>query len=669
MATELNKGNLSIHTENIFPIIKKWLYSEHDIFIRELVANAMDAMNKRIVLDENADREKFEIEVKIDKKKKTIQFIDDGIGMSEEEILKYINQIAFSGAEDFIEKFKDKQSNIIGHFGLGFYSSFMVADKVTIDSLSMKEGAIPAFWECDGSTEYKSGVGKRKKIGTTITVFLNNESEKYLEESKTKELLEKFCNFMPFSIKLGKDIVNQKEALWNKKPKDVTDEEYKEFYKSLFHDYQDPLFWIHLNVDFPFNLKGILYFPKIKNQLDINRGEVKLYCNNVFVANNLKELVPEFLLLLKGGIDIPDIPLNVSRSFLQHDKEVKKITGYIIKKVGDHLKSIFKEDREKYNGFWEDINDFIKYGILTDEKFADSMRDFIIFKSSNGDYVTLPEFKERNKSESKPQKIYYAPSEDTQVSYLNLMKEQGIEVLMATSVLDNHIFQQLETKDSDVTFVRVDSEINDLLINSDEAEEVDDNNQTLSEKLKEIFEVALNEKIEASYDKDSYKEFLKKYPKAVEILSSYIRTENDSTFIKPYDLPMNVRTELGSEAFKAIVDKTYSQITADVKKVKAKNISGMIVFNEQMRRFSEMNSMNGMGANNGFDMLGNHTMVINAENETIKKIAKLHADGEKEKVKLLCEYIHELALLEQKRFSGKELQGFVEKANKILSMV
>jgi len=362
-----------------------------------------------------------------------------------------------------------------------------------------------------------------------------------------------------------------------------------------------------LNVDFPFNLKGILYFPKIKNQLDINRGEVKLYCNNVFVANNLKELVPEFLLLLKGGIDIPDIPLNVSRSFLQHDKEVKKITGYIIKKVGDHLKSIFKEDREKYNGFWEDINDFIKYGILTDEKFADSMRDFIIFKSSNGDYVTLPEFKERNKSESKPQKIYYAPSEDTQVSYLNLMKEQGIEVLMA--------------------------------------------------------------KIEASYDKDSYKEFLKKYPKAVEILSSYIRTENDSTFIKPYDLPMNVRTELGSEAFKAIVDKTYSQITADVKKVKAKNISGMIVFNEQMRRFSEMNSMNGMGANNGFDMLGNHTMVINAENETIKKIAKLHADGEKEKVKLLCEYIHELALLEQKRFSGKELQGFVEKANKILSMV
>ena len=326
MAKDVKQGSLSIHTEN-FSYNQKWLYSEHDIFIRELVSNAIDALNKRKAIDPSVKDEELRVEVELDKKKKTIKIIDSGIGMTADEIEKYINQIAFSGAEDFVEKFKDQQSNIIGHFGLGFYSSFMVSKIVTIDTLSMTEGSQAAFWECDGSTDYKISTGKRKKIGTTITLHLNDESEEYLEEPKMKELLEKYCNFMPYPIILGKDVVNQKEALWNRKPKDVTEEEYKEFYKKVFHDWQDPLFQIHLNLDFPFNLKGILYFPKLSNEIELTRGMIKLYCNNVFVADNLKEFVPEFLMMLRGGIDVPDIPLNVSRSFYKTIK-VQKIKIY-----------------------------------------------------------------------------------------------------------------------------------------------------------------------------------------------------------------------------------------------------------------------------------------------------------------------------------------------------
>ena len=452
--TDKKTGKLSIHTENIFPIIKKWLYSEHDIFLRELISNAIDAMNKRKAIDPEVKSEDLKIEIKTNKKKKTLEVIDYGIGMNATEIKKYINQIAFSGAEDFIEKYKDKQSSIIGHFGLGFYSSFMVAKKVTIDSLSFKKGSHPAFWECEGETEYKAEDGKRKDIGTTVTVYLNKDNEEYLEEHKIKELIEKYSNFMPFPIFLNKEkeAINQKEALWLKKPKDVTDEEYKEFYKKLFHDWDDPLFWIHLNVDFPFNLKGILYFPKIKNQLEMNQGKVKLFCNNVFVADDLKQIVPEFLLLLKGGIDIPDIPLNVSRSFLQHDQQVQKISQYIIRKIADSLKDIFKEDRKKYEGFWDDIHYFIKYGILSDEKFSEAMKDHIIFKTTQDDFITIKEYRERNKSKDKPQKIFYAQSEDTQVTYLNLMKEQGIEVIYSHPIIDSHLFQHLEMKDRDVTF-------------------------------------------------------------------------------------------------------------------------------------------------------------------------------------------------------------------------
>jgi len=658
-----NTGKLSIHTENIFPIIKKWLYSEHDIFLRELISNSIDAMNKRKAIDANL-KDDLKIEIKTNKKKKTIQVIDYGLGMTASEIKKYINQIAFSGAEDFVEKFKDKQSTIIGHFGLGFYSSFMVAKKVTIDSLSYKKGTKPAFWECEGETDYVASEGKRKTVGTTVTIHLNKDNDQYLEDSKIKELIEKYSNFMPFPIFVNKEkeAVNQTEALWLRNPKDVTEEEYKEFYKQLFHDYNEPLFWIHLNVDFPFNLKGILYFPKIKNQLELNTGKVKLFCNNVFVADDLKGIIPEFLLLLKGGIDIPDIPLNVSRSFLQQDQQVQKISKFIIKKVADSLKNIFKTDRKKFEGFWEDINQFIKYGVLTDEKFADSMKDQLIFKTTEDDYVTIEEYKTRNKSEDKPQKVYYAQSEDTQVSYLRLMKEQGIGVIYSNSVLDNHIFQHLEMKNNEVTFVRIDSEINDNLVDKSDGKKTED-----SSKIEMIFNKALNDEIEASFSKDDYAAFIKKYPKAATMLTPFITTKDDNTKIKPYEVSEPVKNDLGEEAFAEIVQKAFIEIKTETKQLKSKDIPAMIVFNEFMRRFQEMNMMN--QPDNGMDMLKNHTLIVNPKNETIKKILKLNEKGETDKVDLLTNHIHDLAMLEQKRFSGKELHSFIENANKVLGMI
>ncbi len=661
------KGKISIHTENIFPIIKKWLYSEHDIFLRELISNSVDALNKRKAVDPDVKEEDLKIQIKLNEKKKTIQVIDSGIGMNATEIKKYINQIAFSGAEDFVEKYKDKQSSIIGHFGLGFYSSFMVSKKVTIDSLSYKKNSKPAYWECEGNPEYKTHAGKRKKIGTTVTVHLNEDNEEYAEEDKVKELIETYSNFMPFSIYLNKEKepINQKEALWLRKPNDVTDKEYKEFYKELFHDHQDPLFWIHLNVDFPFNLKGILYFPKISNQIDMNKGKVKLFCSNVFVADDLKGIIPEFLLLLRGGIDIPEIPLNVSRSFLQEDKQVKKISKFIIKKVSDSLREIYKEDRKKYEGFWEEINQFIKYGILTNDKFSDAMRDLVIFKTTNDDYITIEEYKKRNKSKEKSAKIYYAQSEDTQVSYLNMMKEQGIEVIFSNSALDNHLFQHLEMKGDNISFVRIDSEINDNLVEKSK-EVVDEENKTISEKIQEIFNKRLNDKIEASFNKDNYAKFIEKYPKAVKALDPFSRTKDDFTYIKPYEISSKAKDEIGAEAFSEIVENAHLEVKAEVKHLKSKDIPAMILFNEFMRRFQEMNMMQ-QGANN--EMLKNHTIIINNQNETIKNIVKYAENGKDKEVDLLVKYIHNLALLEQKRFTGKELKDFIEISNEVLKLI
>ncbi len=665
MSEKVNKGKLSIHTENIFPIIKKWLYSEHDIFLRELISNGIDALQKRKAIDPDVKEEDLKIVIKTNKKKKTITVTDNGIGMTQTEGKKYINQIAFSGAEDFVEKFKDKQASIIGHFGLGFYSSFMVSRKVTIDTLSYKKGTKPAFWSCEGDTDFSLTEGKHKNIGTTITLHVNKDNEEYLEENKLKELIEKYSNFMPFPIEVGKEVVNQKEALWMRKPKDVTDDEYKQFYKDYFHDFNDPLFWIHLNVDFPFNLKGILYFPKVKNQIDLNQGKVKLFCNNVFVADDLKQIIPEFLLLLKGGIDIPEIPLNVSRSFLQQDKQVQKISQYIIKKIGDELKSTFKEDRKRYEEIWEDVQHFIKYGMLTDEKFYDAIKDQVIFKSSQDDYVTIEEYKERNKKDEKPYKVYYASGKDLQVSYLKLMKEQGMEVIFSDSVIDNHLYQQFEMKEQEITFVRIDSEINDNLVNNDEAEVVDESNRTMSEKIKEIFDRNLNEKIEASFNKDAYAEYIKKNPDAATVLTPFIRTENEYTYVKPYDISPSVREKLG-KGFDEILEKAYLEVKTEVKNLKTETIPAMIVFNEFMRRFQEMNYLSqGKEA----DMLKNHTLVVNQTNPAVKKIVSYYDEGKYDEVKLLINYVHELAMLEQKQFSGKELHDFVEHANDILKML
>ncbi len=616
---KMEQGKLSIHTENIFPIIKKWLYSEHDIFSRELISNAIDALNKRKIMDSDVKQEDLRVIVDIDKKNRTIKFIDYGIGMTADEVEKYINQIAFSSAEDFIEKYKDKQSNIIGHFGLGFYSSFMVSDKVTIDSLSYLEGAEPAFWECDGTTNYSSGKGKRKEPGTTVTLYLNKESNEYLDFTKMRELIEKYSNFTPFPIELEKKVINQKEALWNRKPKDVKEEEYKQFYKEVFHDYIDPMFWIHLNVDFPFNLKGILYFPKFRNQMEMQRGEVKLYCNNVFVADNLKEFVPEFLMTLRGGIDVPDIPLNVSRSFLQQDHNVRKISKYIIKKVADYLKDLYNEDRKKYEEYWEHLHHFIKFGALTEENFYDAAKDLIIYKTVGGEYVTLEEYKQKvkeqgtateadnkdKKDNKKDQlKIYYTSDDDSQQSYIKMLKDAGKEVIIADNVIDNHLFQHFEMKMEDVSFVRIDSELDESLIDAEKKELVDQDDKTELDHLKETFEKAMDDK----------------------------------------------------------------NITVKVKRLKNKEIPTLIVFNEGMRRMQEIQSFM-KNTDKETDFLVYHDLVINAENPVVKKVLKLKSKGKEEEVKMICKYLHDLSMLEQKKLSGSRFNEFVKSTHKILSLI
>lgn len=663
-AKDVEKGSLSIHTENIFPIIKKWLYSQHDIFLRELISNAVDAINKRKYADPDFKEEDMKISVKLDSKKKTIEVSDTGIGMTADEIRKYINQIAFSGAEEFVNKFKDVQSNIIGHFGLGFYSSFMVAEKVTIDSLSCSPGSEAAGWECDGSTEYVMRAGKRKEIGTTITVHLNEDSHSFAEDGKIRGILEKYCNFMTWPIMFKDEQVNQKEALWNRKPKDVTEEEYKEFYRKVFHDWQDPVFWIHLNADFPVNLRGILYFPKLREDPDFFKGEVKLYCNNVFVADNLEDLIPDFLLLLKGGIDIPDIPLNVSRSFLQNDAQVRQISKYIVKKVADRFGETFAEDRKKYEEYWKDIDTFIKFGLIRDEDFFEAMKDRVIFKSASGDYVTLEEYKARNKSEGDKTRIWYASGEDTQVSYLSLMKEQGIEVIYQTSPLDTHLYQQLESKLDKIEFIRVDSEINDLLVDQDKKELVDRDGRAGSDKLKEIFYRALGQKVEASFSKDSYAEFLKKHPNATTALNPYLKQEDERTLIRPYEIPFDVREELGEETLKALFEHAYTPIKVEVKSLKSPEIPSMIVFNEFMRRWHDMSQIQ---RHSDSGMLKDHTLVVNRANPVINKILELDASGKKEEVNTLCTYLHDLSLLEQRAFSGDELKSFISRANQILN--
>ncbi|EQB88121.1 molecular chaperone HtpG [Clostridium punense] len=611
-------GNISIHTENIMPIIKKWLYSDKDIFVRELISNGSDAINKLKRLSSIGEAKieaepKFQIIVSLNKENNTIKFSDNGIGMTAEEIKKYINQVAFSGAEEFIAKYKDKMdeaNNIIGHFGLGFYSAFMVSDKVEIDTLSYKEDAESVKWICDGGTEYEITSSERKERGTTITLFISEDSKEFLEEYKLREVINKHCAFLPVEIYLinenekdeesiEKTPLNEVNPLWLKAPKDCTDEEYKDFYRKVFMDFNEPLFWIHLNVDYPFNLKGILYFPKLKHEFEAVEGEVKLYNNQVFVANNIKEVIPEFLLLLKGVIDCEDIPLNVSRSFLQKDSNVSKISRHIVNKVADKLTGLFKNEREKYNEFWKDINIFIKYGCLRDEKFYDKVKDIIIFKTINDEYVSLKQYLEANK-EKHENKVTYISDEKQQAQYIKLFKEQDLDAIVLSSNIDNHFISFLEAHESGVQFNRIDADLRDTL-----KADVEEVNEELTKEIEEIFKTSINK------DKLKY----------------------------------------------------------DVESLKTKEVPAIVLLSEQSRRMAEMSAMFG-GMDMGAMFPQEETLVINKSNSLINKVVELNkSEDKKELVDLICRHVYDLAMISHKQLDAEAMSEFIKRSNEILLKV
>ena len=657
-------GNLSINSQNIFPIIKKWMYSDHDIFYRELVSNACDAITKLKKLSmigeyEAPDDIEYKVEIKLSAKDKTIKIIDNGIGMTKDEVDEYINQIAFSGAEAFLEKYKDKANDdqIIGHFGLGFYSAFMVADQVTIDTLSFKDGAESVHWSCDGGTEYDISEGTKATPGTEITLYLNEDSYEFANEYKAKEVLDKYCSFMPIPIfvtnedageqteeipeeevtekdtvldtfikdavteevekedgpketvekvpakKMAKIVkrpvaINDINPLWTKHPNECSDEDYKEFYRKVFHDYKEPLFWIHLNMDYPFNLKGILYFPKINTEYESIEGTIKLYNNQVFVADNIKEVIPEFLLLLKGVIDCPDLPLNVSRSALQNDGFVKKISDYITKKVADKLSGMCKTDKENYEKYWDDINPFIKFGCLKDEKFAEKMNDYIIFKNLDGKYLTLKECLEENK-EKHENTVFYVTDEVEQSQYINMFKKEGIDAVILTHNIDQPFITNMESKNENLKFKRIDADLSDSFKEETSKDELKD----MTEKLSKTFKDALGK-------------------------------EN---------------------------------LTVNVEKLKDASISSMITLSEESRRMQDMMKMYGMG---GMDpnMFGaeGQTLVLNANNDLVKYVAE-HADGEN--TKIICEQLYDLAMLSHAPLSPEQMTGFIARSNKIMELL
>ena len=657
-------GNLSINSQNIFPIIKKWMYSDHDIFYRELVSNACDAITKLKKLSmigeyEAPDDIDYKVEIKLSANDKTIKIIDNGIGMTKEEVDEYINQIAFSGAEAFLEKYKDKANDdqIIGHFGLGFYSAFMVADQVTIDTLSFKDGAESVHWSCEGGTEYDISEGTKTNPGTEITLYLNEDSYEFANEYKAKEVLDKYCSFMPVPIfvtnedageqteeipeeevtekdtvldtfikdavteevekedgtketvekvpakKMAKIVkrpvaINDIHPLWTKHPNECSDEDYKEFYRKVFHDYKEPLFWIHLNMDYPFNLKGILYFPKINTEYESIEDTIKLYNNQVFVADNIKEVIPEFLLLLKGVIDCPDLPLNVSRSALQNDGFVKKISDYITKKVADKLSGMCKTDKENYEKYWDDINPFIKFGCLKDEKFAEKMNDYIIFKNLDGKYLTLKECLEENK-EKHENTVFYVTDEVEQSQYINMFKNEGIDAVILTHNIDQPFITNMESKNENLKFKRIDADLSDSFKEETSKDELKD----MTEKLSKTFKDALGK-------------------------------EN---------------------------------LTVNVEKLKDASISSMITLSEESRRMQDMMKMYGMA---GMDpnMFGaeGQTLVLNANNDLVKYVAE-HTDGEN--TKIICEQLYDLAMLSHAPLSPEQMTGFIARSNKIMELL
>lgn len=659
-------GSLSINSENIFPIIKKWLYSDHDIFYRELVSNGCDAITKLKKLSlmgeyEEPEDVEYKVEVVVNPKDKTIKVTDNGLGMTEEEVEEYINQIAFSGAQDFLNKYKDKanEDQIIGHFGLGFYSAFMVADKVTIDTLSYKNDAKAVHWESEGGTEFEMTDGDRTSVGTTITLYLNDDSTEFSNEYRAKEVLEKYCAFMPVEIYVSDETaepryetiekeeltekdtivetiveeakteekekedgtkevvevspakekykivsrpvaVNDTHPLWNKHPNECTEEEYKEFYRKVFLDYKEPLFWIHLNMDYPFNLKGILYFPKINMEYESIEGKIKLYNNQVFIADNIKEVIPEFLMLLKGVIDCPDLPLNVSRSALQNDGFVKKISDYITKKVADKLTGMCKTDRENYEKYWDDINPFIKFGCLKDEKFAEKMNDYIIFKNLEGKYLTLKDCLEANKEKNHENQVFYVTDEKEQSQYINMFKEAGLDAVILPNAIDSPFISHLEQKNEGVKFLRIDADVNDTF--KDEAE--------TDEALKE------QEKKDAESLSGTFKKAL----------------GNDKLEVK-------------------------------VERLKNGEIASMITVSEESRRMQDMMKMYSVYGG-GADMFPvSETLVLNANNTLVKYVLD-HQDGEN--TKKICEQLYDLAKLAHGSLSPERMTKFIARSSEIM---
>ena len=616
------KGSISIHAENIFPIIKKWLYSDKDIFIRELISNGCDAVNKYkklISLGEakgNAD-ENYKIKVSIDKENSALIFEDNGIGMTAEEVEKYINQVAFSGAEDFFNTYKDKmneENDIIGHFGLGFYSSFMVSKKVQIDTLSYKENATPVRWVSEDGLEFElTQSDNRQTRGTTITLFLADDSKEFLEEYTVRNIIDKYCSFLPVDIYLetikteetkedevvDTTPINDTNPLWLKAPKDCTDEEYKEFYRKVFKTFDEPLFWIHLNVDYPFNLKGILYFPKLKNEFELIEGKVKLYNNQVFVADNIKEVIPEFLLLLKGVIDCPDLPLNVSRSFLQNDRDVSKISKHIVKKVADKLKSLYKNERENYEKFWDDIQVFIKFGCLKDESFYDKVKDSILFKTINSQYITLNDYLE-NCKEKHENKVFYVSNEEQQSQYIKLFKDYGLDAVILDSTIDNHFISMIEFKNQGVHFNRIDADLSDILKEND-----NEDNKEIKTDIENLFKDVIGDRI-----------------------------------------------------------NNYS-----VESLKSEDTPAIILISEQSRRMSEMRSQFA-GMDFGMSFEEEKTLVINNNSSIVKKLVSLKDDeSKKEQVSLICNQIVDIALLSNKELDSKQLEEFIKRNNQLMSMV
>mgnify|MGYP004508533815 CR=1 FL=1 len=608
----MSKGNISVNSENIFPVIKKWLYSDKDIFLRELVSNACDAVTKLKKLAgigeaKLADDEKFRIDVVIDKDKNQLIIEDNGIGMTKEEVEKYITDIAFSGAADFLEKYKDKDdkgAQIIGHFGLGFYSAFMPSEKVEIETLSYQDGAKAVKWSCDGGMTYDIDECDKTARGTKITLTIAEDSKEFLEEHTVRSVLSKYCSFIPVEIYLtvaGKEPekdkdgnviepkpINDTTPLWMKPPKDCTDEEYKEFYTKVFMDFNEPLFWIHLNVDFPFNLKGILYFPKINHEFAANEGQIKLFNNQVFVADNVKEVIPDFLMLLKGVIDCPDLPLNVSRSFLQNDGYVKKISAHITKKVADKLKEIYTKQREDYNRYWEDINVFIKYGCMRDEKFYEKVKDFIIYKNLDGKYLTLSEYLDGKEKKD----VYYVSDENLQSQYINMFREQGLDAVILPTMMDTHFISFIEMKEEGVKFKRIDSSVEETASDSGLAEE---------DKTK---------------------------------------------------LTDEFKTAVGDENLKIEVQALKNEATPAV-----------ILLSEQSRRMKEMYRSYGQQIAGMGDMFKDEfTLVLNSNNKLIKSIDGMDEDSRK----VLCEHIYDLAMLCHKPLSPEQMTKFVERSNKLM---